>query len=159
MSQVVFLVALDKNNLMGCNNAIPWHYSEDLKRFKSLTVGYPVVMGRKTWESLTVQPLPNRPNVVLTRDVNYSTEDRAYVYNNLDKVLFDFKNYEKIFIIGGAEIFKAYISYADVLDITKINAEFSGDVYWEDLDLSIWELQSSNISGILDFRTYIRKEV
>lgn len=73
--------------------------------------------------------------------------------------MFDFKNYEKIFIIGGAEIFKAYISYADVLDITKINAEFSGDVYWEDLDLSIWELQSSNISGILDFRTYIRKEV
>lgn len=158
MSQIIFLVALDKNNLMGCNNDIPWHYSEDLKRFKSLTLGYPVVMGRRTWESLTTQPLPKRPNVVLTRDLNYCTNDKAFVFSNLDDVLLRFKEYGKIFVIGGAEIFKAYLSYADVLNITKINATFSGDVYWDDLDLSIWELQSNEISGILDFRIYTRKE-
>lgn len=159
MAQIIFLVALDKNNLMGCNNTIPWHYSEDIKRFKEITTGYPIVMGRKTWESLSVQPLPNRPNIVLTRDLNYSTNGKAYKFPHLDEVISYFGTYDKIFVIGGAEIFNAYLSYANVLDVTKINAEHEGDVYWYGIDLNIWELQSSKISGILDFRIYTRKEV
>ncbi len=159
MTQVIFILAIANNNVMGCNNSIPWHYSEDIKRFKEVTTGYPIVMGRKTWESLSVQPLPNRPNIVLTRDLNYSTGCRAYKFNNLEDVITNFSVYDKIYVIGGSEIFNAYLSYAHVLDITRINAEHVGDIYWQDIDLNIWELQSSRISGILDFRIYKRKEI
>jgi dihydrofolate reductase len=157
--KIIFLVALDRNNLIGCNNSIPWHYPEDIKRFKEITTGYPIVMGRKTWESLTIKPLPNRTNIILTRDLNYTTETSAHIFSDLHQVTEAFSGYEKLFVIGGAEIFKAYIKYADVLDITIINADHYGDVYWKDLNLENWVLQSSRISGILDFRIYVRRDI
>ena len=98
--QVIFLVALDKNNLMGCSNTIPWHYAEDVKRFKRITTGYPIIMGRKTWESLPIQPLPNRINIVLTRNTSYNTGGKAEVFNNLKEVLTKFNTYDKIYVIG-----------------------------------------------------------
>ena len=155
--QVIFLVALDKNNLMGCSNTIPWHYAEDVKRFKRITTGYPIVMGRKTWESLPIHPLPNRINIVLTRSTSYNTDGKAEVFNNLKEVLTKFNTYDKIYVIGGAEVFNAYIQYADILDVTKIDAEYSGDVYWHGVDSDAWELQSSTVNGELDFRIYARK--
>ena len=159
MAKIIFLVALDRNNLMGGSNTIPWHHPEDIKRFKKITTGYPVVMGRKTWESLSIQPLPNRINIVLTRDQNYTTFGKAEVYNNLKDVLTTFKNYDKIFVIGGAEIFNSYINYADILDVTKIDAEYEGDVYWHGIDTEVWELESSTVIDILDFRIYTRRKV
>ena len=157
MPKVIFLVALDKNNLMGCANAIPWHHPEDVKRFKKITTGYPVVMGRRTWESISIKPLPNRPNVVLTRDLTFYTEGKAFVFDHLKYVLTKFKDYTKIYVIGGAEIFNAYIDYANILDITRIDAEYTGDIYWHGVDANIWELNSSTVSGVLDFRIYHRK--
>lgn len=152
---ITIIAAKSKNNIIGINNSIPWNLKEDMKRFKQLTIGKVVVMGRKTFDSIG-RPLPNRTNIVLTRDVNTKI-DGVLVYNNL----YEFINlFQEIIIIGGYDIYKHFIKIADRIELTLIDKEFDGDTTFPEIDDS-WEEtnREKNNNGEFDyyFITYDRK--
>lgn len=133
---ISIIVAVAANGVIGSGNRMPWHIPEDLKRFKAITTGHPVVMGRKTFESLG-RPLPNRTNVVITRNRDYRAEG-ATVVGSLYEALALFGQDEEIFIIGGGEIYKQAMEIAEKLYITRIRHEFDGDTYFPDIDGDKW---------------------
>jgi dihydrofolate reductase len=127
------------NGVIGRDNAIPWHLPEDMAHFRAVTTGATVVMGRRTWESLPprFRPLPNRRNVVLTRDESWTAEG-AEVAHDLASVL-----HGDVWVIGGADVYGAALPVADVVELTELRAEIAGDVYAPELD-SAWALESSD---------------
>ncbi|MFW6298044.1 MAG: dihydrofolate reductase [Bacillota bacterium] len=152
------MVAMDKNRLIGKDNALPWHFKEDLKYFKRVTSGHTVLMGRKTFESIRASlggPLPGRKNLVLSRSLD--TLDGAEVIHDATAY---FKKAaqkdEEIFVIGGAEVFKAALPYANKLYITSIDAAYEGDTYFPDVDLSAYEKTQEETKGPLTFTVYER---
>ncbi len=123
---ISFLWAMDENGVIGKNNDLPWHLPEDLNYFKRTTDGHPIVMGRKTFDSIG-RPLPRRENVILTRNVDFEQEG-CIILNTLDEVLqFAQERDTETFIIGGKEIFNQLLPYADKLYVTLIYDEFEGD--------------------------------
>ncbi|MDQ0272010.1 dihydrofolate reductase [Cytobacillus purgationiresistens] len=155
--------AMDENRVIGINNELPWHLPEDLKFFKRTTMGHPIAMGRKTWESIG-RPLPGRENIVITRNKDFSPEG-ATVLNSLDELI-DYSNKldQDVFVIGGAEIFKSVLPFSDHLYMTMIHHQFAGDTYFPELDLSDWKNLSTE-KGLKDdknpydyeFKIYQRK--
>ena len=122
------IVAMTQNRVIGKDGDLPWHLPEDLKFFKKTTSGHPIVMGRKTYESIG-RPLPKRQNIVLTRDREWSAEGVDVIHSpedieklNLDK--------SEVFIIGGAEIYKLFLNYMDELIITHVKGVYEGDTYF-----------------------------
>lgn len=155
---ISILVAIAKNGVIGKDNDLPWYYPSDLKYFKLVTTGHTVVMGRNTFESIinrNGRPLPNRKNVVVTRNKNFMY-DGVEVVNEFIKYL-EQDHKEEIFIIGGSEIFKYSIPYADRLYITHINKEYPGDVFMPEIDMSLYELISKRDEGELSYCVYERK--
>lgn len=155
--------AMDKNRVIGSNNQLPWHLPEDLKYFKRVTMGCPIVMGRKTFDSIG-RVLPGRENVIMTRDIDYVKEGCKIVHS-LDELLqYSKGKKEEVFVIGGAEIFKETLPFADKLYITVIQHEFPGDTFFPSFSLNEWELVSSE-AGLkneqnpydYDFLVYRRK--
>ena len=122
---ISIIAAVSKNGVIGVDNKLPWDLPEDLKRFKELTTGNVVIMGRKTYESIG-KPLPNRINIVVTRDKNFFTPN-VIVANSLDSALLKAGGNKDIFIIGGGEIYKQSIGFADKLYITEVDMEVEGD--------------------------------
>lgn len=120
MSVTLVLAAAD-NGVIGKAGAIPWRIADDMKRFKALTLGKTVVMGRKTWDSLPKKPLPGRVNVVMTRDTNWRAEG-ATVVHKLDEALSG-----DVMVIGGAEIYRAALPLADRIELTEVHGDFDGD--------------------------------
>lgn len=118
LSPVYLIVAIGEDGAIGRKGDLIWKISEDLKHFKSLTTGHPVIMGRKTWESLPKSPLPNRRNIILTRQKDYKAEGAEIVYS-VEEALKITKE-EEPFIIGGAEIYKAFLPYITHFHITKV---------------------------------------
>lgn len=148
MSKINIIVAASNNLVIGKSNDLPWHLPTDLKRFKELTQNGYVIMGRKCWESIPpkFRPLPNRKNVVVTRDINYPT-DGAIIINNITKTLKFLKdepNDNKIFVIGGGEIYKESFKFADKLYLTRILEDVDGDVYLEGFNEEKWTLLDSS---------------
>ncbi len=140
MFNIIF--AIDKNHLVGNTNAkfgLPWHYPEDLKYYKKMTTNQICVMGRHTYEAIG-SALPNRTTYVLTRDVNYKLDD-AIVINDINEVTTN-DNETIIWICGGVSVFKQFWNKANVIYITKIDNEHSGDVYFNDYDLQDYKLES-----------------
>jgi len=137
MSEIVLVVAAAENGVIGKDGKIPWHISEDLKRFKALTLGKTVVMGRKTWDSLPKKPLPNRKNVVVTRDVGWNAPnaERATL-PELD--LSWISPGEDWMIIGGAEIYRHFLLKAHRIELTEVHQAFDGDTKFE-FDRSLWK--------------------
>lgn len=155
------IVAMSKNRVIGKDGDIPWHISEDFKRFKRLTLNSCVVMGRKTYDSLPFKPLPKRENVVLTRsDAQY---EGAKVFSDYQEALEYAKgNHEKVFIIGGSAIYQEGLKYADVLELTIINKEVEGDTYFPEFDTDLFvevsrEEHIDEKEGAYAFVTYERK--
>ena len=107
MQKISIIVAMSKNNVIGANNALPWHISEDLKRFKSLTMGKPIIMGRKTFDSIG-RPLPGRKNIVITRNTDLKIKG-VDVVSSLDNVFSLIKDEEQVFVIGGEEIYRIFL--------------------------------------------------
>ena len=138
---ISIIVAMDKNNLIGCKNKIPWHIPSELKRFRSLTMGKPIVMGRKTHESIG-RILDGRDNIILSLDDKYSKQG-IIIYNNLNKVIEDFSNHEEIIIIGGSEIYKLALPLVKKLYITYVDGSYSGDTWFPKFNLNQWSLESS----------------
>ena len=135
---ISIIVAVAENGVIGSGNQMPWHISEDLKRFKAITTGHPVVMGRKTFESLG-RPLPNRTNVVITRNPDYKAEG-AEVVGSLEEAVAMFPASEEVFIIGGGEIYRQSMGIADRLYITRVARDFEGDTVFPDIDESEWRI-------------------
>ncbi|MBI4411764.1 MAG: dihydrofolate reductase [Deltaproteobacteria bacterium] len=127
------IVAMSKNGVIGKDNKIPWHLSEDLKRFKKITMGHPIVMGRKTFESIG-KPLPGRENIVITHNPKFCA-DGVRVVHGLDQAMKGYKLDEEIFVIGGAEIYKSALPLADKVYLTRIEKEFEGDAFFPESDL------------------------
>lgn len=134
------IVAMDRNRLIGANGKLPWHLPNDLKHFRELTMGHVIIMGRKTFESIG-KPLPGRVNVVLTRQKNYVPQG-VVVHHSLEDALSVFADNPKIFIIGGAEIYREALKFADRLYVTLVTGEFIGDAYFTEIDKKIWGLVS-----------------
>ena len=134
--RVCLIAALAANRVIGNNNALPWHLPADLKRFKTLTLGHPVVMGRKTYESIG-KPLPGRRNLVITRNYDYSAPG-CDVVHSLDAALAACRGEQEIFIIGGAELYLESLPRAQRLEFTEIHAEFEGDAVFPEFSLAHW---------------------
>ncbi|MGM9987439.1 MAG: dihydrofolate reductase [Bacillaceae bacterium] len=133
------IVAMGNNGEIGVNNQLPWSMPADLAYFKKVTTGHTIVMGRKTYESIG-RPLPNRKNVVLTRN-NFSDE-RITVIHSLEEIKAYAHTDEEVFVIGGAEIFKELLAYTKKLYITKIHGDFTADTYFSPIEDSEWVLIS-----------------
>lgn len=127
------IVAIDLHNGIGKNDELPWHLSEDLKRFKSITTGHPIVMGRKTWESLPKKPLPERQNIVLTTDKNYNAPG-ADVVTSIEEVKQIVNPAQEIFIIGGAQIYNLFLPKISKIHLTLVWDWFDCDAHLENFN-------------------------
>lgn len=132
------IAALANNNVIGKDNKLLWHLPADLKYFKSLTIGKPIIMGRKTYESIG-KPLPERKNIIVTRNQNYYA-DGCYIAESLEKAIKLANDYSECFIIGGGEIYKQALYIADNLYITRVDAFIEGDTFFPEISLSKWQL-------------------
>lgn len=136
--KITLIVAMSESNVIGMGNKMPWHLSEDLKRFKEITMGKPLVMGRKTHESIG-RPLPGRWNIVLSRDAGYHANG-CTVLSGLDEALRVAKdrNEAEVMIIGGATLYEQTIEHADLIHLTLIQYKFDGDTFFPNIDKDVW---------------------
>ena len=133
---ITIIVAASENNVIGNNNKLIWHLSDDLKRFKNLTKGHYVIMGRKTFESMP-RALPNRTNVIITRKENYIAEN-AIVTNSLESALKIASDDAQPFIIGGGEIYNIALNVSDRIELTRVHNNFEGDTTFPEIDKEEW---------------------
>ena len=162
--RICLIAAMAANRVIGRNNALPWHLPADLKRFRALTMGHPVVMGRKTHESIG-QPLPGRHNLVITRNRRYSAPG-CEVVHSMDAAIAACRGAPEIFIIGGAELYRESLPRAQCLEFTEIHAEFEGDATFPEFFRDEWRETAREIhaaeSGVpfrYDFARYERTEL
>lgn len=156
--QISIIVAIEKNNGIGLNNDLPWHYPEDLKLFKCLTNGHCLIMGRKTMDSLK-RPLPRRDNFVVSRQTNLSYAGDYKVFNSIELALKEAKHskHSHAFIIGGASIFHEGLDLADKIYLTKINKKYTCDVFFPQIPKNFVLDNQQKLSESLTFHTYIKK--
>lgn len=136
---IAAVVAMDRNNVIGNKNDLPWYLPADLKHFKEITDGHTVLMGRKTWESIFTRlgrPLPNRRNIVLTRDDSFSAEGVESVH---DLEAFFANVEEDIYVIGGAEVYKLALPFLHRLYVTQVDVEVGGDARFPDYSEHDWQ--------------------
>lgn len=143
---ITLVVAKSDNQVIGRDNQLIWKLSSDLKRFKQLTSGHPIIMGRKTFESIE-KALPNRRNIVITKNKNWNSEGIEVVHS-LEEALKKAKSLDStIFIIGGGTIYEQSISLADAIEVTEVHAVFEGDAYFPEIDNRTWkEVNRENFS-------------
>ena len=134
---ISMIVARTRNLVIGKENKIPWKISADLQFFKKVTMGYPIIMGRKTWESIG-RPLPGRRNIVVSRNTSYSAVGGELV-SSLEQALDSLKEFKRVFVIGGQQLFNQAFPLADELFITEIELQVEGDTYFEIPDPSNWQ--------------------
>lgn len=150
MSELVLIAAVAKNGVIGNANKLPWHLPEDLKHFKELTTGHAVIMGRKTWESLPerFRPLPGRRNIVITRNPAYQAPGATVVHSLAEALKVGAGGTaEKLFVIGGAELYAHALPLAKRLELTEIDAAFEGDAYFPAFDRGEWR-ETGRMSAI-----------
>nr|WP_309100649.1 dihydrofolate reductase [Fredinandcohnia onubensis] len=145
---ISLLVAMDKNQLIGKDNDLPWRLPADLAYFKRVTMGHPIIMGRKTYDSIG-RPLPGRENIIVTRDTSYKAEGCKVIHSIEEIVKMNQQTDQELFVIGGAEIFKEILPHSDRLFITEINEEFEGDTYFPAFNKTEWKVISDE-KGIKD---------
>ena len=136
---LALIVAVAENGVIGRGNRLPWHLPEDLRYFKRVTMGKPVVMGRKTYQSIG-RPLPGRPNIVVTRDAGFAAEG-VHLAGSLDQALDLARSLAsggEMIVIGGAELFNAVLPSADRLYLTEVHRAYEGDVFFPQLDPAVW---------------------
>lgn len=134
---VTIVVAMGLKNEIGAGNQLLWHLPKDLKHFKEITSGHPIIMGRKTFESIG-KPLPNRTNIVISRRNDWFQEGILIVGSIKEALKFAKKIDENVFIIGGGDIYKQTLDATDVLEVTRVNAELKADVFFPRIDPKIW---------------------
>lgn len=156
MTEIIIIAAVAENGVIGKDNQIPWHFSEDLLRFKRLTMGHPIIMGRKTWDSLGHKPLPGRKNIVLTTQKQYQQEN-CTIHHSLGEAIASCKDSDKIYIIGGSSIYREGLKIANTLELTRINKKVDGDTLFPEIDFDCWQQVKEEKMGEFSFLTYARK--
>lgn len=160
--QIIIIAAVARNRAIGLDNKLLWRLPEDLKRFKALTMGYPILMGRKTFESLG-RPLPGRRNLVISRNP-HSRFEGAEIFGSLAAAIAACADAEKVFVIGGAEIYAQALAMADRLDLTEVDDSPQGDAFFPDYGSEPWQeisrepREDPNSHIRYDFVTYQRKQ-
>jgi dihydrofolate reductase len=156
------IAAASENNALGKNNELVWHLPNDFKRFKTLTSGHHIIMGRKTFESFP-KPLPNRTHIVISRQESYKPEG-CIVVNSLEKAIEICPKDEETYIIGGGEIYNLGISFSDKIELTRVHHNFEADAFFPEIDTNNWELELSEFNPKDDkhlfdytYQTYVRK--
>lgn len=160
---IIAIAAIGMNNELGKDNQLIWHLPNDFKRFKTLTTGHYIIMGRKTFESFP-KPLPNRTHVIITRQKNYTAEN-CIVVDSLKKAIAVCPKEEDVYVIGGGEIYNQSIDFADKLEITKVFHSFEADTFFPEIDTAKWELVSEEFHAKDEkhaydfcFQTYVSKQ-
>lgn len=165
MPEIIIIVAVAKNGVIGKDNQLLWNIPEDMAHFKALTQGHAVLMGRKTWESLPerFRPLPGRRNIVITRQTDYAAPG-AVRAASMEAGIAAAHDAEKLFIIGGAEIYAQAMALADTLEITEVDLEPTGDAWFPRISASGWqesnriEFKSANTNGAFVKYSAVRDE-
>lgn len=142
---IITIAAIGINNELGKDNQLIWHLPNDFKRFKALTTGHYIIMGRKTFESFP-KPLPNRTHVIITRQKNYTVEN-CIIVDSLEKAIAACPKDEDIFIIGGGEIYKQALAFSDKIEITKVHGQFEADAFFPEINDMEWELVQSEFNS------------
>lgn len=145
---ISFIVAMDQNRVIGKDNQLPWHLPADLAYFKKVTMGKPIIMGRKTHESIG-RALPGRENIIVTRNLNYQSSPCKILHDLQAVENLSHETEEEFCVIGGAELFKELLSAADRLYITHIHHKFEGDTYFPKIDFGQWKILSRE-QGVKD---------
>ena len=162
-SELTIIAAAAENDAIGLGNKLIWHLSDDLKRFKALTNGHHIIMGRKTFESFP-KPLPNRTHVVITRQKDYQAPSGVILVHSLEDAIDASKSDAQPFIIGGGQIYKQAMAIADKIELTRVHHNFDADTYFPKIDSSVWK-ETANVFNKKDadhdyefsFLTYERK--
>lgn len=141
MPTITLIAAAGQNNALGKDNQLVWHLPDDFKRFKKLTTGHHIIMGRKTFESFA-KPLPNRIHIVITRQQDYKAKG-AIVVHSLEEAFAKIENDPQPFVIGGGEIYKLALDKADKIELTRVHADFEADAFFPKMDLDKWILKES----------------
>ena len=159
---ITIIAAAGKNNELGKDNDLVWHLPDDFKRFKKLTTGHHIIMGRKTFESFP-KPLPNRVHVVITRNKDYNPEG-AIIVHSMSEALEIAKDDEQPFIIGGGEIYKLGLEVADKIELTRVHKNFEADTFFPEIPIDKWELIQEELykkderhKFDFTYQTFIRK--
>lgn len=160
--KITLIAAAAENNALGKDNDLIWRLPDDFKRFKALTSYHHIIMGRKTFESFP-KPLPNRKHVVITRQENYKNETIEVVHSLEEAIQFS-STEEEIFIIGGGEIYKQALPFADKIELTRVHGEFEADTFFPEIDEKKWDLVNSEFHDkdekhkySFSYLTYLKK--
>ncbi|WP_420398710.1 dihydrofolate reductase [Flagellimonas sp.] len=163
MKQLIMIAAAAENNALGINNDLPWHLPDDFKRFKQLTSGHKIIMGRKTLESFP-KALPNREHIAITRDKNYQPKFPCQIVHSLEDALDLVGPEETAFIIGGGEIYRQGMDFATDIELTRVHAEVEADTFFPEIDQRVWELVQEDFHPVdekhkhsFTYLTYRRK--
>lgn len=160
---ISMIVAMDKNNVIGSDNQMPWHLPDDLKFFKATTLGKPVVMGRKTFESIGSKPLPGRRNVIISREPNYQAAG-AELFNSIEAALQALADEPEVMIMGGGQLYSQLLSQANKLYLTQVDTQVKGDTVFPKWQTHEWQMESvehhpqdSQHAFAFDWVTWVRK--
>ncbi len=161
------IAAAAENNALGKDNKIVWHLPDDFKRFKKLTSGHSIIMGRKTFESFD-KPLPNRTHIIITRQKNYipkTDNELCIVVDSMEKALELTSKSENVFVIGGGEIYNLGMPFADKIELTRVHGSFEADAFFPEINSSDWQLSEEEFHPkdekhhySFSFQTFLRKE-
>jgi dihydrofolate reductase len=166
MNQLILIGAAGENNALGKDNDLLWHLPDDFKRFKKLTTGHKIIMGRKTFESFP-KPLPNREHIIITRDETYTPGfESCKVVHSLEEALHEVKNDSISFVIGGGEIYRQAKTFATKIELTRVHSTFEADTFFPEIDFENWELvdevyhkKDDKHKYAFTFLTYTRKDL
>jgi dihydrofolate reductase len=158
MPEIVIIAAVARNRVIGKDNQLLWHIPEDMARFKALTAGHPVIMGRKTWESLPprFRPLPGRRNIVVSRQPDYAAPG-AELAGSLERALELASTAATVFVIGGEQIYTQAMAVADRLEITEVEQEAEGDAWFPEIAAVDWKESAKSRGAGFAFVTYVRR--
>ena len=163
---IIIIAAMAKNRVIGRDNALPWSLKEDMAHFRELTTGWPCIMGRKTWESLPKRPLPGRLNIVVSKNGVSATDggghffSGAEVFPSLQAAIQRCEGYEKVFICGGASVYREALSWhpsgclANRIELTVIHKEYDGDVFFPEIDPAVWAKTNTVDCDGFSFESY-----
>ena len=159
---IIMIAAAAENNALGKDNDLLWHLPDDFKRFKLLTSGHHIIMGRKTFESFP-KPLPNRTHVVITKQKNYHPEG-CVVVGSMEEALAKVQSNENTYIIGGGQIYELGMAFADKIDLTRVHSRFEADTFFPEINPHLWKMTENEFHPKderhlydFSFQTFIRK--
>jgi dihydrofolate reductase len=158
MGEIIIIAAIAENRVIGRNNALPWSLKEDMAHFKELTVGWPCIMGRKTWDSLPQKPLPGRSNIIISKSITVESLQNVKIFPSLPAAVEYCAGFEKIFICGGEAIYRQAVPLADIIELTLIHRQYDGDAFFPEIDALRWTVSNTVHFDNFSFITYTKNQ-